>query len=164
MASLPGPGRKGSLFAAPALLQAPCSVRALTLNFPAISLNVSCFLAQIGLMRNGTLLAEDRPDRLLARYACSTMEEVFLKLSLRQQRALAVTTDSAPVTARAVDSAEMAVEAAVEEPITEHDLKEEPPVLEDPAKLHCKPVYLREHSNTLPCLWKNLTYMKRNLV
>lgn len=35
-------------------------------------------------MRNGTLLDEDTPDRLLARYRCDSMEDVFLKLSVRQ--------------------------------------------------------------------------------
>ena len=38
----------------------------------------------IGLMRHGTLLAEDQPDRLLERYGCSNMENVFLKLSVLQ--------------------------------------------------------------------------------
>lgn len=37
-------------------------------------------------MRNGTLLAEDSPARLLARFGCATMEDVFLKLSVRQHR------------------------------------------------------------------------------
>ncbi|XP_034255676.1 ABC transporter G family member 23-like [Thrips palmi] len=121
----------------------------------------------IGLMRNGTLLAEDRPDRLLERYACDTMEEVFLKLSLRQQRALAApatetTTATVPVSVpvSAPDAAEMAVEGAA----AELDQKDEPPVLEDARLLHCKPVHLTNHWNTLPCLWKNLTYMKRNVV
>ncbi|KAK3921154.1 ABC transporter G family member 20 [Frankliniella fusca] len=40
----------------------------------------------LGLMRQGVLLAEDAPDRLLERYHCATMEEVFLKLSILQIR------------------------------------------------------------------------------
>ncbi|KAJ1525309.1 hypothetical protein ONE63_010131 [Megalurothrips usitatus] len=117
----------------------------------------------IGLMRQGTLLAEDSPDRLLARYGCHSMEDVFLKLSLRQQRALAVV--AATAAAAAADLAEADGEAA--SPGTTElgeGLDERPAVLDDPGLLHCKPVYLENHNNTLACLWKNLTYMKRNLV
>nr|CAD7595053.1 unnamed protein product [Timema genevievae] len=38
----------------------------------------------IGMMRSGRLLAESPPDRLMARFGCDTLEEVFLQLSLRQ--------------------------------------------------------------------------------
>ena len=41
---------------------------------------------QVGLMRNGVILDEDTPSRLLARYGCDTMEDVFLRLSIKQQR------------------------------------------------------------------------------
>ncbi|KAJ1525307.1 hypothetical protein ONE63_010129 [Megalurothrips usitatus] len=40
----------------------------------------------LGLMRQGVLLAEDAPGRLLERYRCANMEEVFLKLSILQAR------------------------------------------------------------------------------
>nr|CAI5849590.1 unnamed protein product [Callosobruchus analis] len=39
----------------------------------------------IGLMRNGELLAEDAPAQLLKTFGCTTMEEVFLKLSRQQE-------------------------------------------------------------------------------
>lgn len=39
---------------------------------------------QIGLMRDGTLLAEDSPSQLMAQYNSSTLEEVFLQLCQRQ--------------------------------------------------------------------------------
>lgn len=35
---------------------------------------------QIGLMRNGILLAEDSPVNILERFSCSTLEEAFLNL------------------------------------------------------------------------------------
>nr|CAH7760500.1 unnamed protein product [Callosobruchus chinensis] len=38
----------------------------------------------IGLMRNGELLAEDAPEQLLITFGCSTLEDVFLKLSRQQ--------------------------------------------------------------------------------
>jgi hypothetical protein len=41
---------------------------------------------QIGLMRNGTLLAEDSPAELLKLYSCNTLEDVFLLLSRKQGR------------------------------------------------------------------------------
>ncbi|CAB3383900.1 Hypothetical predicted protein [Cloeon dipterum] len=40
----------------------------------------------IGLMRNGTLLAEDAPSELLVLYGCRTLEDVFLLLSRKQGR------------------------------------------------------------------------------
>ncbi|KAK6618806.1 hypothetical protein RUM43_013197 [Polyplax serrata] len=39
----------------------------------------------IGLMREGVLLAEESPKQLLQRFQCSSLEEVFLNLSVRQQ-------------------------------------------------------------------------------
>jgi hypothetical protein len=41
-------------------------------------------MIQIGLMRNGRLLAEESPHVLLSMYGCPTLEEVFLKLSRKQ--------------------------------------------------------------------------------
>ncbi|XP_067007199.2 ABC transporter G family member 23 [Anabrus simplex] len=38
----------------------------------------------IGLLRGGRLLAEDAPQRLLALYKCSALEDVFLTLSMQQ--------------------------------------------------------------------------------
>lgn len=38
----------------------------------------------IGLMRSGKLLAEESPQRLLSIYNCSSLEDVFLKLSRKQ--------------------------------------------------------------------------------
>lgn len=35
-------------------------------------------------MRNGTFLAEEPPERLIARYNAQTLEEVFLRLSIKQ--------------------------------------------------------------------------------
>lgn len=43
------------------------------------------FLFQIGLMRSGRLLAEEAPQVLLSIYGCQSLEEVFLKLSRKQQ-------------------------------------------------------------------------------
>lgn len=37
-------------------------------------------------MREGVLLAEESPKELLSRFQCSSLEEVFLNLSVRQQR------------------------------------------------------------------------------
>lgn len=37
-------------------------------------------------MRSGKLLAEDSPERLLRLYNCSTVEEVFLRLSTLQEK------------------------------------------------------------------------------
>ncbi|KAF2897638.1 hypothetical protein ILUMI_08550 [Ignelater luminosus] len=40
----------------------------------------------VGLMRSGKFLAEEPPERLIARYNAQTLEEVFLKLSVKQNR------------------------------------------------------------------------------
>ncbi|VVC28742.1 AAA+ ATPase domain,P-loop containing nucleoside triphosphate hydrolase,ABC transporter-like,ABC-2 [Cinara cedri] len=40
----------------------------------------------IGLMRDGTLLAEESPNQLLLKHNCSTLEQAFLELSKRQTR------------------------------------------------------------------------------
>ncbi|GAB0092849.1 ABC transporter G family member 20 [Sergentomyia squamirostris] len=40
----------------------------------------------IGLMRGGKLLAEESPRSLLAQYACISLEDVFLKLSVMQNK------------------------------------------------------------------------------
>lgn len=41
---------------------------------------------QIGLMRGGRLLAEESPDDLLRKYNSESLEDVFLKLSIIQNR------------------------------------------------------------------------------
>ncbi|XP_059468447.1 ABC transporter G family member 23-like [Neocloeon triangulifer] len=56
----------------------------------------------IGLMRNGTLLAEDSPSELLTLYGCSSLEDVFLLLSRKQGR------NSQDMVADAEDPEEMA--------------------------------------------------------
>lgn len=43
------------------------------------------FISQIGLMRSGKLLAEESPHVLLSMYNCVSLEDVFLKLSRKQQ-------------------------------------------------------------------------------
>lgn len=40
---------------------------------------------QIGLLRNGKLLAESTPQKLLDRFQCELLEEAFLKLSEAQE-------------------------------------------------------------------------------
>lgn len=40
--------------------------------------------SQIGLMRGGRFLAEESPSELLQRYHVSSLEDVFLKLSVMQ--------------------------------------------------------------------------------
>lgn len=42
----------------------------------------------IGLMRNGELIAEDSPQRILNRTACDSLDEAFLQLSEKQERLL----------------------------------------------------------------------------
>lgn len=39
---------------------------------------------QIGLMRNGQLLAEETPSQLMIKHNCSTLEQAFLELSKKQ--------------------------------------------------------------------------------
>ena len=38
----------------------------------------------VGLMRNGALLAEDNPAKLMESYNLTTLEDVFLKLCMNQ--------------------------------------------------------------------------------
>ncbi|XP_063216542.1 ABC transporter G family member 20-like [Bacillus rossius redtenbacheri] len=40
----------------------------------------------VGLMRNGRLMDEDSPNNLLNKYGCDSLEDVFLQLSVRQER------------------------------------------------------------------------------
>ncbi|CAB3377515.1 Hypothetical predicted protein [Cloeon dipterum] len=51
---------------------------------------------KIGLMREGTLLAEDAPENLIRKHDCETLEDVFLKLSRRQEelKELGITSQS----------------------------------------------------------------------
>lgn len=44
------------------------------------------FALQIGLMRGGKFLAEESPDNLQMQYQCDTLEEVFLKLAILQNK------------------------------------------------------------------------------
>ena len=44
----------------------------------------------VGLMRHGRLLAEDNPIRLMNAYNLTSMEEVFLKLCIKQQEQVRV--------------------------------------------------------------------------
>ena len=39
---------------------------------------------RVGLMRNGVLLAEDDPGKLIQEHECSNLEDVFLKLCMRE--------------------------------------------------------------------------------
>lgn len=39
---------------------------------------------RVGLMRNGVLLAEDAPEKLIREHECSNLEDVFLKLCMRE--------------------------------------------------------------------------------
>ncbi len=36
-------------------------------------------------MRDGVLLAEDEPSKIIEKHGCSGMEDVFIKLSYRQE-------------------------------------------------------------------------------
>jgi len=42
-------------------------------------------LLQVGMLRGGRLLEEDSPAALITKYGCNTLEDVLLKLCLRQQ-------------------------------------------------------------------------------
>jgi ABC-type multidrug transport system ATPase subunit len=52
---------------------------------------------QIGLMRDGTLLAEDGPESLIRKFECDNLEDVFLMLSRRQEESKALGGDQRPV-------------------------------------------------------------------
>lgn len=41
---------------------------------------------QIGLMRGGKFLAEESPENLQMQYQCDSLEEVFLKLAIIQNK------------------------------------------------------------------------------
>lgn len=59
------------------------------LNYVFVILSFKCLIIiylQIGLMRDGTLLAEESPSSLLIKHNCSTLEQAFLELSKRQTR------------------------------------------------------------------------------
>lgn len=43
---------------------------------------------QIGLMRNGVLLAEDSPSRIMQRFQVDNLQDAFLQLSTRQENNL----------------------------------------------------------------------------
>lgn len=45
-----------------------------------ISIDTVFWELQIGLMRNGRILAENKPETLMQEHSCSSLEEVFLKL------------------------------------------------------------------------------------
>jgi hypothetical protein len=57
----------------------------MTINFCCFTIKKIIQL-QIGLMRDGTLLAEESPNQLLIKHNCSTLEQAFLDLSKRQTR------------------------------------------------------------------------------
>jgi len=43
-----------------------------------------CMCVQVGLMRNGRLMAEENPQSLMQSLACSSLEEVLLQLCIHQ--------------------------------------------------------------------------------
>ncbi|XP_026684457.1 ABC transporter G family member 23-like [Diaphorina citri] len=52
----------------------------------------------IGLMRGGTLLAEESPNQLMARYNCNNLEQAFLELSKKQSIASGTQDETVDVT------------------------------------------------------------------
>lgn len=62
-------------------------------------------------MRNGQLLAEDSPDKLLTIYEQNTLEEVFLQLSQQQSKNLA--NNNKNITNTDVDSTSQRTETKV---------------------------------------------------
>lgn len=52
-----------------------------------VSFSLAVAVAQIGLMRSGHLLAEESPHNLLALYGLSSLEDVFLKLCMKDMGA-----------------------------------------------------------------------------
>lgn len=108
-------------------------------------------------MRSGVLLDEDSPDRLLARYQCESMEDVFLKLSVRQHRQLQKDEGSNDIPL--VNTVLMATELP--------DDDEMPPaadtVVDDPNLLKSEVTVLKNHSNVMACLWKMAVFTWRNL-
>ncbi|KAE8736737.1 ABC-transporter, subfamily H member 11 [Frankliniella occidentalis] len=112
----------------------------------------------VGLMRNGTLLDEDAPEALLRRYGCASMEDVFLKLSVRQQRERHGTSDS-----HAIALVETTPQHATPRPQDEQaDVQSRPVVVDDPSLLQTRPVVLAGHSNVAPCTWKMAVFTWRN--
>lgn len=49
-----------------------------------IDINLSCSPAQIGMMRNGILLAEDSPANIMQKFRSENLEDAFLILSQKQ--------------------------------------------------------------------------------
>lgn len=56
------------------------------INYKFCSIFHFILCLKIGLMRDGTLLAEESPNQLLLKHNCSTLEQAFLELSKRQTR------------------------------------------------------------------------------
>ena len=119
-------------------------------------------------MRQGVLLAEDRPMRLLQRFSCSSMEEVFLKLSLRQERQAhgaaangRVSLGGALQHLENVDVAEdpAEVHGAAVGGVTVDDKTPKTPLVSKP-KLRAK----GHMGNVQAFLWKNIIYIKRNIM
>ncbi|XP_077286475.1 ABC transporter G family member 20 [Arctopsyche grandis] len=57
---------------------------------------------RIGLMRGGKLLAEDAPENVMRKYGCSSLEETFLLLSVKQSKADGGTEE--PIVVESIDS------------------------------------------------------------
>lgn len=55
------------------------------MDSPKLALNRSLvrYFFQIGLMRNGILLAEDSPENLLSRFEATSLEDAFLQLCMK---------------------------------------------------------------------------------
>ncbi|KAJ1526209.1 hypothetical protein ONE63_009368 [Megalurothrips usitatus] len=111
---------------------------------------------RVGLMRDGTLLDEDSPESLLTRYGAETMEDVFLKLSVRQQRL------------RQRRAGSHAIAMVDTKPLDDKD--ELPPpaietvkVVDDPSLLKSKVIRMKsDYSSVAPSVWKMVVFTWRN--
>ncbi|KAL0277532.1 UNVERIFIED_CONTAM: hypothetical protein PYX00_004782 [Menopon gallinae] len=115
----------------------------------------------IGLMREGVLLAEQSPKTLLQRFQCSSLEEVFLNLSIRQHKLQNKTDEQNGAESRQSEFHE----------VNENTMSLPPEFNQDEEVNYAYNKENYEECNTKPSfknhmralIWKNYLWIKRNI-
>ncbi|KAK3912188.1 ABC transporter G family member 23 [Frankliniella fusca] len=104
----------------------------------------------VGLMRRGRLLDEERPDRMMAKHNCKSLEDVFLSLSMKQD---------GPSEAGGGGGGGPGAGGGGEHEL--QPLPQGPTPFSQVKYVDVKPIPFTPHSNILACMWRAWLYIRR---